>query len=258
MRWATAILVCTILAAGQAGAVLSLLGIKNSMVEFLLDQLSTEGVFEITAEEVVEPGDGVTSIRGLQITDRDGVWLTAARLDFEWDPTRLLSGEVEFNTLTLEDLHVRRQPILPESEPEETTATEEAAEDAESPLIAWPRSPLTLRVDQMTMNRVRIDAPVLGHAIAFDATGSARDEGDIQAAQLNLTRTDQIAGTIAFDYRRNFRRNTLMVNLEAREAPGGMVASLADLPPDAPSEIVLNADGPPNDWRVALELTLAG
>ena len=48
-----------------ANALLSLLGIKNSMVEFLLDQISVEGELEITAESVEEPDDGSTAIRGL-------------------------------------------------------------------------------------------------------------------------------------------------------------------------------------------------
>ncbi|MEM1160678.1 MAG: hypothetical protein AAGJ28_07070, partial [Pseudomonadota bacterium] len=259
MRWAAVIGLCLVLVAGQAGAVLSLLGIKNSMVEFLLDQLSTEGVLEITAEEVLEPDSGVTAIRGLKVADRDGVFLTAEALDFAWDPTRLLRGEVEFNSLNLTGLHVLRQPILPEDDVEAAEEVETDSEEAAngSPLIAWPRSPLTLRIEAMALKNARIDEPVLGHALRFDATGSAQDEGDIQAASLDLQRTDGLTGTITFSYRRNFRRGTLAVNLDAAEAPDGLVANLADLPRDAPSEVSLRAEGPPTDWQVQLSLRLA-
>lgn len=254
-RLAILLTLCLGLLAAPALAFFSLSGFQNSMIEFLIDQLSTEGELEITVEEVVEPEDGVTAIRGLSVSDADGVWFTAETLDFAWNPSRLLQGEVEFSRLSMAGVHVLRQPIIPESAPEDAEPADPGAPAI--PKIAWPRSPLTLRVDNLTLEGVRIDEPVLGHAIAFDATGAARDEGDIQSARLELARTDTIAGTIAFDYARDFAANTLAVNLSAAEAPGGLVASLGDLPRDAPSEVTLTAEGPPTDWRMRFDLAIA-
>jgi len=224
------------------------------MVEFLLDQLSTEGEFVITADEVVEPEDGVTAIRGLKIADGKGVWFTAESLDFSWNPGRLLRGEVEFQTLSVTGIEVLRQP--------ETAVAVEPSEDAAQPEqadgpFAWPRAPLTVRIERMALDGVEIAEPVLGHAISFNAEGAARDEGDIQSVRLSLTRTDAIAGEISFDYTRNFADNTLAVNLTAEEAPGGLVASLADLPRDAASRVHVQASGPPTDWRMTFALALA-
>ncbi|MEO1494321.1 MAG: translocation/assembly module TamB domain-containing protein [Pseudomonadota bacterium] len=249
-------ILCLGFAAGPAQALFSLLGVKNSMVEFLLDQISTEGVFEITVDEVEEPEDGVTAIRGLKIADAGGVWFTAESLDFSWNPSRLLQGEVEFSNLAMSDIAVLRQPVMPEGDPD---AAPEAPADTpdDGARFQWPRSPLALRIDRLALTRVAIAEAVLGHAIAFDAEGAARDEGDIQSARLAVRRTDAITGTIDFDYARDFSTNTLALNLAAAEAPGGLVATLADLPKDAPTEVTLRADGPPTDWRATFDLALA-
>ena len=223
------------------------------MVDFLLDQLSTEGEFVITADEVTELEEGATAITGLKISDAEGVWFTAESLSFTWDSSRLLRGEVEFNSLVMQGVEVLRAPIQPPTlDPEDDVSSPQ-----EEGTFVWPRSPITLRIDQLGLERVNIAEAVLGHAIGFDAEGNARDEGDIQSVTLNLKRTDNIAGTIDFTYERVFSDNTLQVDLKASEAAGGLVAHLAGLPDDAASSLTLTAEGPPTDWRTAFALDLA-
>ena len=237
-----------------AWAFFSLLGFQNSMIEFLIEQLSTEGELEITVDEVVESEDGASVLRGLSIADSEGVWFTAATLDFAWNPTRLLRGEVEFSRLSMDGVRVIRPPIVPESE------TEPEPTDPDAPLIpkiAWPRSPLTMRIEGLALTDVQIAEPLLGHALAFDANGSAQDEGDIQSVMLDLVRTDTVAGEISLAYARDFSDNTLKVTLEAQESAGGLITALSGLPDDAASNITLSADGPPEAWRTELALDLA-
>ena len=249
------LIVASIAIAPHASALISLLGLKNSMVEFLLEQLSTEGEFEISAEKVTEPEEGVTSIEGLSIADSNGVWLTVSSLDFAWNPSRLLRGEVEFTDLAMTGVRVLRKPV-PSAEAGDAAEPETAAQEDDAAPFDWPRSPLTLRIDRLALEDVRLAEPVLGHAISFDAVGAARDEGEIQSARLDLRRTDAIAGTIDFEYTRNFSDNTLAVRLQAAESPDGLVANLADLPRDVPARLDLRADGPPTDWRMTFDLSV--
>ena len=253
-RFAILLISLAVLAVGPAWAFFSLTGFQNSMIEFLIDQLSTEGELEIKVEEVAEDAEGESLLRGLSIADSEGVWFTAETIDFAWDPSRLLSGEVEFSRLRMTGVRVLRPPVVPPSEaPPEP-------EDPDAPLIpeiAWPRSPLTMRVDGLALTDVRIAEPVLGHALAFDATGALRDEGDEQSARLALTRTDAVRGEITLDYVRNFADSTLKLIVTAEEGPEGLIAALSGLPPEATSSLSLEADGPPEDWRLALDLTLA-
>ncbi|MEM0923470.1 MAG: translocation/assembly module TamB domain-containing protein [Pseudomonadota bacterium] len=236
-----------------AAAQLSFLGIKNSMVQFLLDQLSTEGEFEIKAEQVEEPEDGITALTGLSIADSEGVWFTAESFDFRWSPSRLLLGEIEFQNLAMRGVRVLRPPVS-SVEP----ATDDTEEEEPGGLtFDWPRSPLTLRVDRLAAEDVAIAEPVFGHAIAFDAEGAAQDEGDIQAVRLEITRRDAVEGVISLDYERRFDTNTLRLNLDAREGPAGLISALSGLPEDAASNARIAADGPPEDWRMTLAVALA-
>lgn len=254
-RFAIVLAVLTTMIAAPASAFFSLSGFKNSMIEFLISKLSTEGEFEISVSEVTDNEEGATELRELKISDSKGVWFTAQKLDFAWNPSRLLRGEVEFSRLTMLGVEVLRAPVSPESAPKA-----EAPADPDAPLIpeiAWPRSPLTLRVDGFALTDVQIAEGVLGHALAFNATGAARDEGDIQSVNLNLVRTDAVTGRIALAYARDFSDDTLKVDLTAEEAAGGLIAALSGLPGDAPSTLSLKADGPPENWRLALDLDLA-
>ncbi|MEM6621627.1 MAG: translocation/assembly module TamB domain-containing protein [Pseudomonadota bacterium] len=238
-----------------ASALFSLSGFRNTMIEFLIDQLSTEGVFEITVEEIQDTADGATSIRGLTIADAEGVWFRADALDFAWDSGRLTSGEVVFQELAMRGVSITRRPIVPPSDDAEAEP-----EDPNAPLIpeiAWPRSPLTLRVDRLLLEGVSLGQPVLGHAMAFNAEGSLIDEGDVQAAQLTIARTDQVMGQIALSYERVFTTATLAVDLTVEEGAGGVIPALSGLPEDAATTLTLTAQGPPQDWRVALDLSLA-
>ncbi|MEM8842526.1 MAG: hypothetical protein AAGD47_12195, partial [Pseudomonadota bacterium] len=244
------------LVAGPAAAQLSLLGLKNSMVQFLLDQISVEGQFEVTAGRVEEPEDGVTAITDLAIADSQGVWFRAKSLNFSWSPARLLLGEIEFSNLALTDVDVLRQPV-PAPAAEEPADEDAEQSDADSSPFDWPRSPLALKIERMALEDVSVDQAVLGHAIEFDATGSAQDEGDIQAVALNLKRLDAVEGVINFNYARNFSDNTLSLHLDAREGPNGMISDLGGLPPEASTTAEIDASGPPDDWKMTLAIALA-
>src|SRR5690606_769744 len=111
-------------------------------------------------------------------------------------------------------------------------------------------------IQNLVLDDVFLHEPVLGQAIRFDATGSFRDEGDIQAAELALQRTDEVEGVIDFDYSRDFGANTLALNLDAREAPAGLVSHLSGLPPDVPVAVTLQADGTPDAFETTFDLAL--
>ncbi|MEM7528711.1 MAG: translocation/assembly module TamB domain-containing protein [Pseudomonadota bacterium] len=235
-----------------ASAQFSFLGIKNNLVQLLLEQISVPGEFEVTAEEVVEPDDGSTALRGLAIADADGVWLRIGQVGLDWSPTALLGGTIEINRLAAEDVEYLRAPgasvtVKEDEEPE--------AEEEEGSIFDWPRAPLTLRVQELRLERVSIEpGAIAAQGLAFDAVGSARDEGDEQAIRLEVTRRDETEGRILLDYLRTFDANTLNLTLEADEAAGGLVAEFAGLPATSASRARIVAEGPLTDWELTLDV----
>lgn len=235
--------------APQAPAQISILGLKNSLVQFALEQISVPGSFEITAERVAEPEDGATELQGLAIADADGVWFRAEAVSLSWSPARILTGALVIRRLAARNVEVLRAPL---PAPDASDETEEESSDEP---FSWPRAPLTTRVDELRLDNVRIAEGVFaGQSLSFDATGSAQDEGNVQSLRLDVTRTDAVEGRIDLSYARDFAADTLKFDLDAREAPGGLVAEFAGLPESAASSLTVDADGPLSGWAMTLDM----
>ncbi|MGB0748939.1 MAG: translocation/assembly module TamB domain-containing protein [Magnetospiraceae bacterium] len=220
----------------------SLANFDNDLVRFLLEQVSVEGEFEIQAEDIIDSADGGTELRGVKIADASGVWFEARSFIFTWEPSRLLKGEVEIGRLALDGARMHRLPSG-----NEVSAVDDG--EAEESDFSWPRSPITLFIRKLAITDMLIAEGVLPQALAFDALGAVRDEGDEQSLALKITRTDAIEGIIDLAYLKRFDQETFKLDLDAREAAGGLVAALADLPGDVPVSLTLNADGPPSNWQ---------
>ncbi|MDT8345579.1 MAG: hypothetical protein RQ752_14240, partial [Thermohalobaculum sp.] len=245
-----AIGLAALLLAGPAAAQFSLLGLKNSLVQFALERISVPGELEITADGVDEIEDGSTALVGIVLSDAQGVWMRIGSLALRWNARRILRGELDIESVVAADVEVLRRPGATPELKEDTAPAEGGS------LFAWPRAPLTVRLGEMRLDRVQVAPGVIaGQSLAFDATGALRDEGDEQSLSLTLTRTDAVAGRIALDYLRTFRANTLKLDLAADEAAGGLVAELAGFPPDSASRMTVAADGPLTDWQLAFNAT---
>ena len=235
-----------------AAAQVSFLGLKNSLVDFVFEQISVPGELEVKAESVEDAEDGATDIVGLTVADADGVWLTIDRLSVVWNASRVLRGELEINRLAVSGVKLARAPggAATEIEIKEDAAIAETDDDP----FDWPRSPIATRVEEIILSDVAIAPGVIGPVgVAFDATGALRDEGDEQALRLNLARIDEIKGRIALDFLRDFAADRLDLTLEADEAAGGLVATLADFPPESASRVSLSGTGPLNDWALSFD-----
>ncbi|MEM9011678.1 MAG: translocation/assembly module TamB domain-containing protein [Pseudomonadota bacterium] len=251
MRRLLPLLICLALLAPIPVAA-QFLDLKNSLVQFMLDQISVPGELEITAEGVEEPTDGVTDIVGVAVADGSGVWLRVERISLRWNASRILRGELEITRLAAEGVEVLRQPD-PAGVDVELKEDSAFAEDDGDP-FDWPRSPVPVRIEEMALLRVAVAPGVIAEqALNFDATGSAQDEDDNQQVTLALDRTDAIPGRIRVEAARDFAADTLALLVDAEEGAGGLVAELAGLPNESASRVLLRAEGPLSDWSVSFD-----
>ncbi|MEM9781875.1 MAG: translocation/assembly module TamB [Pseudomonadota bacterium] len=249
-RLSVAALVALAVLVAPAAAQFSFLGLQNNLVQFVLDQISVPGEFEVTAEGVEQPDDGSTAIVGLAVADADGIWLRIGQASLDWSASGILGGTIQINSLAASDVEYLRAPGASVEVKDDAAIAEDDGE-----LFDWPRAPLTVIVDEMRLDRVVI-APgaIAEQGFSFDAVGTARDEGDVQAVRLEVTRTDAVEGRILFDYNRSFEDPVLNLTLEAEEAAGGLVAEFAGLPATAASRARITAAGPLSDWSVDLAI----
>lgn len=251
MRKLSIFLVFLTALAVPAGAQVSLFGLKNSLFQFALEQISVPGELELKAEGVEDAEDGSTDIIGLTVGDAEGVWLKIGRISLRWNASRIVRGELEITRLAASDVDVLRSPAS-SAVAVEVKPDSELAETDDDP-FDWPRSPITTRIDELVVERVSI-APnvVAAQSLSIDLTGSLKDEGDEQSAQFLITRTDDVSGRIALDFLRDFAADRLDLTLKADEAAGGIVAELAGFPPDSASKIDLVGTGPLDNWTLSL------
>ncbi len=250
-------LLLALIIALPAAAQFSFLGLRNSLVDFVLDQISVPGELVLAAEGVEDADDGSTEIVGLTAADADGVWLRIDRLSLNWSPSRVLRGELAIERLAAIGVDVRRAPNASAVAVEVKEGSELAQQDSDP--FDWPRSPITTRIESLQLVRVTVAPGVIAPAgIAFDGAGAARDEGDEQSLRFTLTRRDNVFGRIALDFVRDFSTDRLDLTLLAEEEPGGLVAALAGLPNDASTRVDLVALGPLTDWDVTLDAEIDG
>ena len=234
-----------------AGAQVSLFGLKNSLFQFALEQISVPGELELQAEGVEDAEDGSTEIIGLTVGDAEGVWLKIGRISLNWNASRIVRGELEISRLAASDVEVLRAPAS-SSVAVEVKPDSELAETDDDP-FDWPRSPIATRIDELVAERVNIAPNIIAaQSLAIDLTGSLKDEGDEQSAKFLITRTDDVSGRIVLDFLRDFAADRLNLTLKADEAVGGLVAELAGFPPNSASKVDLSGTGPLNDWTLSL------
>ncbi len=117
------------------------------------------------------------SIARIEVRDEDGLWLSIDDLNLDWSPWALLSREVNVETFTASELHVRRQPVLPPSEPKEETEP-----GGEAPVDR-------IRLGRFAIDEIRIDEPVIGEPLqaSLSATLDATEKNGRIALDLTPT-----------------------------------------------------------------------
>lgn len=190
-------------------------------------------------------------IGSLHLSDRDGVWLTADGVAFDWSPGTLLSGRLSIDEISAERLEISRPP-LGSDEPEPTS-------DEPFRLPELPTSLPPITVERLALPEILLGEAVLGETARFALEGSLRasDGGDEVTASLELDRTDETTAGIMLEAVAGLDPRTLDLTLQAEEK-GGMVAALADRPDLGEVILTLEGRGPLDDWSGQLHADAGG
>lgn len=185
-------------------------------------------------------------VRDVEVADADGVWLTVDSAVLAWSPAALLSGTLEIDALTAGTVTVVRPPLPGPVDPA-----------AEAEPFGLPELPVGVVVHRLAIDRVALDAPVLGQPAAFSIDGTARLTDPETGLLLTLAaeRTDGRDGRMAVDLVYTPQENRLSLKAEVDEPAGGVIATLAQLPDLPPVSVRLDGDGALADWQGRLTAT---
>jgi translocation and assembly module TamB len=173
------------------------------------------------------------TIRDIQISDRDGVWLRLDRARIVWRRLALLSRRLEIDRLEVGTLDVARRPI-----PAETPV-----EGENQPLL--PELPVRVEIKEFALAELRLGEPILGTPARLGMTGAARlGNNPSEGLDLRFDARRLDAGglfAVRFGLVPQGERLTLSLNLD--EPEGGLLARAGNIPGLPPVRLDLNGDG---------------
>ncbi len=172
------------------------------------------------------------TIRDIQISDRDGVWLKLDRARIVWRRLALLSRRLEIDRLEIGILDIARRPL-----PAETPV-----EGEDQPLL--PELPVRVEIKEFALAELVLGEPVLGAAARLTATGAARlgnpSEGlDLRFDARRLDAGGQFVARLGLVP----QGERLDLELKLDEPAGGLLARAINIPGLPPVRLDLTGSG---------------
>jgi translocation and assembly module TamB len=211
-----------------------------------VERLAPTLVPGLTIEGLSGPLPGRLGVGRLVMADADGPWLELEDAMVALDLPALLQREARVSALVARRLAVHRLPPATEPPP---------PPDPDAPLIpALPSLPVAVRVDRLAVERIELGEPVVGVAAALGLDGEAAYAEGRLTARIEARRLDAPAeARLTLDLAPGADR--LEARLDAREPPGGLLATMLGVP-DRATEALLTLDGPATGARLDLHATL--
>ncbi len=220
---------------------------RSWLIAQIEDAASTPGEMELTIGTLEGSLPQALRARDIALGDGAGKWLTIAGLDVDWHPWSLLHRTLDIETLKLTGVDLARLPQSP-------SAPDAAADSTDGTSFDLP---LAVRVGRLSADEIALGAPVLGQAARFTLAGEAgrRDDGSL-SARLDLVRLDGPEARLLAALRYNPADGRLSAQIDASEAPGGLLAGVLERPDLPRTELRLHGEGPLADWHGDFALSL--
>lgn len=220
---------------------------RGYLQAFLEDNLSADGM-QVHIEGLTGTLSSTAQIDLLTLSDAQGVWLRLQGVALDWNRTALLSGAVEVNQLTAQEIELSRLPQQNDS----------PVAEASGP-FALPELPVSLRIDRIGADRLILGPTILGQPITASFVGSASiADGQGQGA-FQLDRLDEgPAGELSLEAGFVNETGQLHIDLTLAEEPGGIAASLIGLPGLPSTDLRITGKGSLTDFHADLGLSTEG
>ncbi|WP_149537566.1 translocation/assembly module TamB domain-containing protein [Siccirubricoccus phaeus] len=210
-----------------------------------LARLAQDQVPGLRIEGLRGPLPGHPAVARLTMSDDQGPWLELEEARIDLDLGALLQRTFRIRTIAAQRIALHRlPPAAPGPAPEPTPP-------GETVLPQLPSLPVDVALDRLAIDVLELGQPVLGQAASFALEGEAGlAAGDLRA-RLDLRRLDREGG-VAVALGLTPAEDRLNARITAREAPGGLVATLAGLG-DRPLSVDLTLEGPASGAALRLD-----
>ena len=193
------------------------------------------------------------TIDEMTIADDEGVWLILRDAAMTWSRSALLARRIEIAELSARELIVLRPPQTEES----ALPAPEARDEPASP-FALPELPVSVRLDQLRLDRIELGEAILGSEVALSAEGALSLADGAGQTRLHLTRIDGTEGR--FDLNAAFSNVTrqLALDLDLSEGPDGIAVNLLGIPDQPAAAMRISGEGPLDDFAAQISVATDG
>ena len=218
---------------------------RDFLTAFLEDNLSDAGR-EVTITGFAGALSSRATVQQMTIADATGIWITLNGVSLDWSRSALLSGEVEINALTADEILIDRLPVTNDG----------GLPDPEARGFSLPDLPVSVQIGQLAATRIVLGPTVLGQDVEGSLQASLSLADGEGQAQLDLTRTDDgPAGRIALKAAYGNASRQLEVDLSATEDADGIFSTFLNLPGSPSVALTIKGAGLIDDFTsdIALE-----
>lgn len=183
----------------------------------------------------------------MTISDEDGVWLRISDAALQWNRAALFQRRIEISEIAAARVEVLRAPVAPPSE-----------ELVPLRRFELPDLPVSIELGQLALAEVILAPELLGQSVRAGVSGRADLDGGAGSAILALERLDAVEGRFTLDAAFSNETRILALELEAREAPGGLAVSQLGVPGRPSAELRVAGTGPIEDFAADIRLATDG
>jgi len=219
---------------------------KGVLTRYLENTLSGYG-----RDVVIEGFRGALSSKAtmeqLSIADEDGIWLIFKGVTLDWDRAAVLSGKININELSADHIDIRRIPVAKAS-----------GQSAQASTFSLPELPVSIAIASISARNVALAEGIVGPAVALSVDGYLELSDGAGHAALAIRRKGSVSGAFELDAGYSNDTRELTLDLSLIEDPGGIVATLLNIP-DVPSvELGLKGVAPIDAFSAEVLLATEG
>lgn len=182
-------------------------------------------------------------IENITVSDDQGPWLRLENVGLDWRRTALLLGRVSINRLSADRVTLLRRPDIPAQTP-----------TAEAKPFALPELPVQIRLRDLQIGQVALEAPVAGVPAVFSVNGGLDLVRGALDTTLAIHRLDAPGGSL--DLTAAFSNSTrqLALDLHLQEPDGGLLSKLLRIENEPALDLRLAGNGPLDNVDVTFSL----
>lgn len=181
----------------------------------------------------------------MTVADADGVWLIMHDAELVWTRSALLRGRLRIDSLGAREIEILRAP---KSEEDLSLA------DTETKPFALPELPISVNIDALSIETIRLGPDLLGEEVEMQATGRLKLEAGDGDATLDIRRTDR-ADKLSFDGGFSNSNRVLRLDMDFDETAGGLVSRLLKIPGAPQLGLQIRGEAPLSDFTAEIALS---